>query len=223
MHNGQRPYSCNRCNLSFTQFVHLKLHARIHNNERPFTCIQCGRNYISLSGLRTHWKNTGCKSSSTEVGDKLSVLQTYVNGLAAVAAAVSTANDDETRKYDKNDNQENLNNNIEHDVIMADDDKPILTKSISAVEILSLTRPLSSNENCSDLQLTLKKDNDKKKFIQNYTVDDNDNDDDDEVERKLYIMEYQSSSNDEMEISNQIEHDEQKPIVKESTVRFESS
>lgn len=64
LHNGQRPYSCERCQLSFTQFVHLKLHARIHNNERPFNCAKCGRQYISPSGLRTHWKNTGCCSGA---------------------------------------------------------------------------------------------------------------------------------------------------------------
>ncbi|KAI1731598.1 zinc-finger double domain-containing protein [Ditylenchus destructor] len=77
LHNGQRPYSCDRCHLSFTQYVHLKLHARIHNNERPYTCVQCGRNYISPSGLRTHWKNTGCKA----VGEELHALQNYVDNL----------------------------------------------------------------------------------------------------------------------------------------------
>lgn len=73
LHNGQRPYSCERCQLSFTQFVHLKLHARIHNNERPFTCAQCGRQYISPSGLRTHWKNTGCCSGAAAAAEEAAV------------------------------------------------------------------------------------------------------------------------------------------------------
>ena len=66
LHKGEKPFACEKCPLSFTQFVHLKLHKRLHNNERPFICGSCGKSYISASGLRTHWKTTKCEPSAAE-------------------------------------------------------------------------------------------------------------------------------------------------------------
>lgn len=150
--------------------MHLKLHSRIHNNERPFTCLQCGRNYISLSGLRTHWKNTGCKSSSTKVSNELTSLQTYVNGLAAVAAAAST------------NTNENINNYKNH---LIDNDGDCVM-----------------NEN-NDKPLN-KLNNKKKNTLNNNIVNNNvDIDENNKLEQKICIMEYQSLSDDRIEVSNQ--------------------
>lgn len=66
LHKGEKPFACEKCPLSFTQFVHLKLHKRLHNNERPFICGTCGKSYISASGLRTHWKTTKCEPTPAE-------------------------------------------------------------------------------------------------------------------------------------------------------------
>jgi hypothetical protein len=66
LHSGQKPYLCEKCNMRFTQYVHLKLHRRLHNNERPFVCSSCNKSYISASGLRTHWKTTACQPTATE-------------------------------------------------------------------------------------------------------------------------------------------------------------
>ena len=66
LHKGEKPFACEKCPLSFTQFVHLKLHKRLHNNERPFICGSCNKSYISASGLRTHWKTTKCEPSPAE-------------------------------------------------------------------------------------------------------------------------------------------------------------
>ena len=66
LHKGEKPFACEKCPLSFTQFVHLKLHKRLHNNERPFICGTCTKSYISASGLRTHWKTTKCEPSPAE-------------------------------------------------------------------------------------------------------------------------------------------------------------
>jgi len=66
LHKGEKPFACEKCPLSFTQFVHLKLHKRLHNNERPFICGSCGKSYISASGLRTHWKTTKCEPTPAE-------------------------------------------------------------------------------------------------------------------------------------------------------------
>ena len=66
LHKGEKPFACEKCPLSFTQFVHLKLHKRLHNNERPFICGSCGKSYISASGLRTHWKTTKCDPTPAE-------------------------------------------------------------------------------------------------------------------------------------------------------------
>ncbi|XP_076357028.1 PR domain zinc finger protein 1-like [Tachypleus tridentatus] len=64
LHNGQKPYVCDICPAKFTQFIHLKLHKRLHTNERPYTCETCEKRYISGSGLRSHWKNTSCRSNA---------------------------------------------------------------------------------------------------------------------------------------------------------------
>ena len=62
--------ACKVCPARFTQFVHLKLHTRLHTNDRPYTCGTCNKKYTSLSGLRTHRKQTKCNSGSPspEVG-----------------------------------------------------------------------------------------------------------------------------------------------------------
>ncbi|XP_074034701.1 PR domain zinc finger protein 1 isoform X1 [Leptinotarsa decemlineata] len=67
LHSGLKPFVCEFCPAKFTQFVHLKLHKRLHTNERPYMCLECGKNYISASGLRTHWKTTGCRPNEEEL------------------------------------------------------------------------------------------------------------------------------------------------------------
>ncbi|XP_013793257.1 zinc finger protein 235-like, partial [Limulus polyphemus] len=64
LHSGQKPYACDFCPAKFTQFIHLKLHKRLHTNERPYICEKCKKKYISVSGLRSHWKNTACRPNT---------------------------------------------------------------------------------------------------------------------------------------------------------------
>ncbi len=86
LHSGQKPYACDLCPAKFTQFVHLKLHKRLHTNERPYTCASCNKRYISPSGLRTHWKTTGCAAAAA-AGDELHELHEHEHELAAGAGA----------------------------------------------------------------------------------------------------------------------------------------
>lgn len=152
LHNGQRPYSCDRCNLSFTQFVHLKLHSRIHNNERPFTCSQCGRNYISLSGLRTHWKNTGCNSSSS-VKNEITALQAYVNNLSTV----------------RTNNDKNKNNNKIDENHLPENDNIIITKIYNSIINNTTNNNLSKNIINDDVKNS-KNEGDQKLYIESSLI-----------------------------------------------------
>lgn len=51
-----KPYACDICGKSFTQYNALNNHRRIHTGERPFHCDKCEKTFI----YKTDYKRKTC-------------------------------------------------------------------------------------------------------------------------------------------------------------------
>ena len=59
MHAGLKPYSCGKCNKSFTLKSVLTRHVRIHTGYRPFKCSACGKSFFQKKDLAGHMLHAG--------------------------------------------------------------------------------------------------------------------------------------------------------------------
>ncbi|KAJ4425659.1 hypothetical protein ANN_27855 [Periplaneta americana] len=53
-HTGEKQYKCNECELCFSRSAYLKKHARVHTGEKAFKCDVCEKYFASSSILNTH-------------------------------------------------------------------------------------------------------------------------------------------------------------------------
>lgn len=54
VHEGIRPYACQRCNKSFAYSNDLKKHQYTHTGERPYACDLCKSSFTQLTNLKNH-------------------------------------------------------------------------------------------------------------------------------------------------------------------------
>ncbi|KAJ8680469.1 hypothetical protein QAD02_016256 [Eretmocerus hayati] len=70
IHTGQRPYTCEICNMSFNQQEILTKHKQVHNkNQRPFQCFHCNQSFRYKLSLKSHILNYHSLDFSNVIGD----------------------------------------------------------------------------------------------------------------------------------------------------------
>ncbi|KAG0747474.1 hypothetical protein G6F62_008774 [Rhizopus arrhizus] len=58
-HSEERPYQCDVCNHHFRRQHDLKRHQKLHTGERPYKCKNCTRSFARLDALNRHCKAEG--------------------------------------------------------------------------------------------------------------------------------------------------------------------
>ena len=53
---GEKPYTCQYCELKFVRSDELTRHERKHTGEKPFDCEFCKKSYSRMDHLRLHMK-----------------------------------------------------------------------------------------------------------------------------------------------------------------------
>ncbi|XP_060038168.1 zinc finger protein 519-like isoform X3 [Erinaceus europaeus] len=71
IHTGEKPYKCSDCGRAFNRRFNLTQHQRIHTGEKPYKCKDCGKAFIQCSSLTQHQRiHTGEKPYKCKVCGK---------------------------------------------------------------------------------------------------------------------------------------------------------